>query len=528
MDSNGTVNSSPEMIILTIVVLLILLYSIVTYHKSNYNNIGLIIGISLFFIFVFDYFSKNSILNSFKENFTNLSNAPQLYSTYFAFIAFILVLIGLSISKNKLLSDSNSNYPFVITIITTITAFFIFSIYVQHYIGKNRNPDTYGWYFFRFLLVLVACIGLFITISATQNENYHFAAKVVIISAVLISVLVFYYFNPNIFVDFIDNLKEWLSGDAPLPKIFRDLYNLIKKEFSQNSFLAWILLLGIGLSTALLFYGEDVSHNIIKFLTHDGKHLLHDVVDLNEEHILGNFQTLSNQSFLDTNTDYDQDSNYCISSWFYLNKQYSNNNDATILDYGNNPHIKYMGSENKLIITFNVGADSATTPKEIIVENILIQKWNNIVVNCRSGRFIDVFLNTELVATSSDILINVKKSSQYIKLGYPNLEGSACNVVYYNHTLPITSIYTLYYLYSSMNPPYINYSKNVENKEKNKTFKSRDFETENESRKSRDRSGSILEDDSEKYDANDPNNVLTYNTSMPGIHSISKFLWFFN
>lgn len=520
MDSNSIENSSPQHIILIIIVLLILLYSIVTYHKSNYNNIGLIIGISLFFILIFDYyFSKNSIFNSIKNNFTNLSNAPQLYSTYFAFIAFILVLIGLSISKNKLLSDSNSNYPFVITIITTITAFFIFSIYVQHYIGKTSNPDTYGWYFFRFLLVLVACIGLFITISATQNENYHFAAKVVIISAVLISVLVFYYFNPNIFVDFIDNLKEWLSGDAPLPKIFRDLYNLIKKEFSQNSFLAWILLLGIGLSTVLLFYGEDVSHNIIKFLTHDGKHLLHDVVDLNEEHVLGNFQSL------DSTTNNDEDSNYCISSWFYLNKQYSNNETATILDYGNNPHIQYKGSENKLIITF-IPHGSASP---IIVENILIQKWNNIVVNCRSGRFIDVFLNTELVATSSDILINVKGgNSKSITLGDPNLEGSACNVVYYNHTLPITSIYTLYYLYSSMNPPYINYSKNVENKEKNKTFKSRDFETENESRKSRDRSGSILEDDSEKYDANTPNNVLTYNTSMPGIHSISKFLWFFN
>ena len=77
MENNTTGNSSPEMIILTIVVLLILLYSIVSYHKSNYNNIGIILGISLFFIFLFDYFSQKSILNGFKENFTNLSNAPQ-------------------------------------------------------------------------------------------------------------------------------------------------------------------------------------------------------------------------------------------------------------------------------------------------------------------------------------------------------------------------------------------------------------------------------------------------------------------
>lgn len=150
MENNTTGNSSPEMIILTIVVLLILLYSIVSYHKSNYNNIGIILGISLFFIFLFDYFSQKSILNGFKENFTNLSNAPQLYSTYFAFIAFILVLIGLSISKNKLLSDTNSNYSLVITIIACITSFFIFSIYVQHYIGKSRYPDTYSTYFLNF------------------------------------------------------------------------------------------------------------------------------------------------------------------------------------------------------------------------------------------------------------------------------------------------------------------------------------------------------------------------------------------
>ena len=528
MDSNSTGNSSPEIIILTIIVLLILLYSIITYHKSNYNQAAIIIGISFFFIFVFDYFSQNSIFNSFKENFTNLSNAPQLYSTYFAFIAFILVLIGLSISKNKLLSDTNSNYPLIITIITSIASFFIFSIYVQHYIGKSRYPDTYSTYFFKFLMVLVACIGLFITMSATQNEKYHFAAKIVIISTVLLSALVFYYFNPSFFLDFVSNLKEWLSGDAPLPKIFRDLYNLIKAEFSENSVLSWILLISFGFASILLFYGEDVSHYIIKFLTHDGKHLLHDVVDLNEEHILGNFQGLSN---INDNTDPDsgeQDSNYCISTWFYLNKQYESNNDATILNYGNKPHIQYKGSENKLIITFKVDNVGDSTTKDIIVENILIQKWNNIVVNCRSGRFIDVFLNTELVATSN-ILIAVNSSvNNIITLGNPDLEGSACNVVYYNHTLPITSIYTLYYLYSSMNPPYINYSKNVEKSEKNKTFKTRDFETESESRKSKNRRGRILLDDDEAYDADEDDNVLTYNTSMPGIHSISKFLWFFN
>lgn len=371
-------------------------------------------------------------------------------------------------------------------------------------------------------MVLVACIGLFITISATQNEQYHFAAKIVIISTVLISTLVFYYFNPSIFVDFVSNLKQWLSTDAPVPKIFRDLYNLIKDEFSENSVLSWILLISFGFASILLFYGEDVSHYIIKFLTHDGKHLLHDVVDLNEEHILGNFQTLSNT----TQASDEHDFNYCISSWFYLNKQYESNNHATILDYGNNPHIKYNGSENKLIITFTLeNGETAGGTETIIVENILIQKWNNIVVNCRSGRFIDVFLNTELVATSK-ILIAVDSSvNNIITLGNPDLEGSACNVVYYNHTLPITSIYTLYYLYSTMNPPYINYSKNVEKSEKNKTFKTRDFETESESRNI---NKSILLDDNEDYDANNTNNVLTYNTSMPGIHSISKFLWFFN
>ena len=55
--------------------------------------------------------------------FISQQNLPVKVSTIV--LAFILVLIGLSISKNKLLSDTNSNYSLVITIIACITSFFI-------------------------------------------------------------------------------------------------------------------------------------------------------------------------------------------------------------------------------------------------------------------------------------------------------------------------------------------------------------------------------------------------------------------
>ena len=66
-----------------------------------------------------------------------------------------------------------------------------------------------------------------------------------------------------------------------------------------------------------------------------------------------------------------------------------------------------------------------------------------------------------------------------LKYSSYDLRGAACNIVYYNRTLPIWSIYLSYYIYSSMEIPYISISKDKEDKEKIfSSLEDRDFKTE--------------------------------------------------
>ena len=169
------------------------------------------------------------------------------------------------------------------------------------------------------------------------------------------------------------------------------IYDTIKFEINNNSSLIWLILIIQVILLYFFFYGNDLSHNIIKLLTHDGRMLLNEVMYLDKKASLGKISQFRNYNENDENYEY----NYAISGWFYLNPQYNNENYVDIFNYGNNPLISYKGSDNSLQISFNKVEDDK---ENIIINNFEFQKWNNIVINCRSGQHIDIFINTKLVA----------------------------------------------------------------------------------------------------------------------------------
>jgi hypothetical protein len=86
-------------------------------------------------------------------------------------------------------------------------------------------------------------------------------------------------------------------------------------------------------------------------------------------------------------------------------------------------------------------------------KGILFQRWNHVVINV--GTKVDLFINNNLVGTNE-----YKKASVvdlYDSLIIGSLKnanfGSVCNFRYYNKTLDLSKINSIYTKYNKKNPP---------------------------------------------------------------------------
>ena len=126
----------------------------------------------------------------------------------------------------------------------------------------------------------------------------------------------------------------------------------------------------------------------------------------------------------------------------------------------------YNGTNNSLMITMQQKDLKKTTNNKLIDfdengnriiyknDNVLLQKWNNIVINYSGGIF-DIFLNGELV--KSDIGVVPYYTMDNLTIGEPNgIKGGICNVVYFSKPLNASNIYYLYNMVKDVSPPVLN------------------------------------------------------------------------
>ena len=80
-----------------------------------------------------------------------------------------------------------------------------------------------------------------------------------------------------------------------------------------------------------------------------------------------------------------------------------------------------------------------------------MQKWNHFVINY-SGRYLDVFLNGELVKSNIKVVPHMNLDS-LVTGTEGGIYGGLCNVVYYKKPLTITKIYYIYSGLKDKTPP---------------------------------------------------------------------------
>jgi hypothetical protein len=210
-----------------------------------------------------------------------------------------------------------------------------------------------------------------------------------------------------------------------------------------------------------------------KFEKQGGNLLVNYPTSINTKQVIGAYDILNKTA----PTQYEYQ--YAISFWLYLESQGTNANTAStkyteVLDYGGKPKVQYNVAENKLMITMkmtNSNYDRSATAEKLTLdengdvvlckmENILLQKWNNIIFNYNNGT-VDIFYNGQLVKTVLEVVPKMSKDALTIGEN-SGINGGICNVNYFNKNLTMPQIYYLYNTVKDNNPPVIYSSSNAQ------------------------------------------------------------------
>jgi hypothetical protein len=256
----------------------------------------------------------------------------------------------------------------------------------------------------------------------------------------------------------------------------------------------------LGLSLLLLssyFFWILYAHSYItnKILKQGGQQLINQPIPTDILSNIAAYQSLTgNDKF---------DYQYALSFWFYLDSFPPSTNSSylkivPILSYGDNPAIKYSSKDNTLYITMkqktdenfynqyssqdssveSVGKkwtnvqdkikDTIEKVKDMPFNNeidadgnriiykhpdVLLQKWNHIVLNFNGGT-LDVFYNGKLVKSAIEVVPYMKYDM--LTTGAENgISGNIANLMYFKNPIDILTIYKLYNSLKDKNPPII-------------------------------------------------------------------------
>ena len=224
------------------------------------------------------------------------------------------------------------------------------------------------------------------------------------------------------------------------------------KLTSINSFIMFIFVI-------LLFLIYFQTTNVINlFILQGGELLVNKPVHTDLQYSLGSFQKLNGIN----------DYQFAISFWIFIDSASPNTNASyskftSLLNFGEKPNILYNGKTHTFMIIMKQTNLNKISKNQLIEfdendnriiyknKNILLQKWNNVIINYNSG-ILDIFLNSELVKSEIGIIPYLKIDN--LTIGEDNgIKGGICNVVYFRQSLKAANIYYLYNMVKKKTPP---------------------------------------------------------------------------
>lgn len=261
-----------------------------------------------------------------------------------------------------------------------------------------------------------------------------------------------------------------------------------------------LIFLGISVSVCglyLLFNYIIIPSGMTAYYKQGGKQLINNPISIDVLTNVATYQHLNGSDKISYR--------YALSFWVYIDSFPPSTGSAylktvPILSYGDNPSIKYHGPSNSIIITVKqktedadivnsiqkletnikkeniekwnsiqekiksgiekikalpIGNEEDENGNRIIYKraDILLQKWNNIVLNYNGGT-LDVFYNGELVKSAIEVVPKI--NYDMLTIGTENgINGHVANLMYFDHPLNYLTVNRLYTMLKDKNPPTI-------------------------------------------------------------------------
>ena len=242
-----------------------------------------------------------------------------------------------------------------------------------------------------------------------------------------------------------------------IPCFLSDVIDFLRKSKDNDNLVSLVLLI-LAVILSLIYYRSSIMDKVVSL--QGGKLLVANPVYTDELHSLATYEELNGTDGFDYQ--------YGLSFWIYLNAlspglSPSSTQFVSLLNYGNKPNILYRSSTNTLMVTMdqkhltkhNKLIDFDESGNRIIYkqEKVMLQKWNNIVINYYGGT-LDVFFNNELVKSAIEVVPYMKLDA--LTIGSP--EGTIagiCNVQYFSKPIGTTNMYIMYNSVKDYNPPII-------------------------------------------------------------------------
>jgi len=266
--------------------------------------------------------------------------------------------------------------------------------------------------------------------------------------------------NKNAFFTLIINTIFYIP--CLFSGIFDSIGSFTAGEYNASSMGSFIMLI-LAILLFVVYFKTPSLFN--KLNIQGGKPLVNKPVYTDSQYSLGTYQQLNGSDTFDYQ--------YAISFWVFLDAAAPNTNASyskytSLLNFGDKPNVLYNGKTNTLMVTIqqkdlNKTANHKLTDfdengNRILYKNehMLLQKWNNIIINYNGG-VLDIFLNGELV--KSDIGVVPYYTIDNLTIGEEDgIKGGICNVVYFRHALTASNIYYLYNMVKNKTPPVLNES----------------------------------------------------------------------
>ena len=467
----------------TVILLFCLLTIIILYYNVNpgdlihkYFGFSLLLTIVIFtfmllYLIIVMTLPTYSSTQRYPINLLSVFSNFSVYGSFF----FILFIIGvtylLSIYPNGFSNVKNKTNVAAIIILVLLISICWGSILAANLIPEflnntvNINLDLFKRALLLMFGFVISGLIIFCVVYNIQSISGKFGITSFILNLlVVIAILALIYktiyvklpegnTKKNAFFDIIINSIFYI------PCLFTNTFDMLMGLFVtnyDNKTTSYLYLILIAVLLLVIYFVEPLLYNKVNL--QGGKLLVNQPISIDKIQNLGNYKILNESNIFDYH--------FAISFWFYLDAYPPNTNPnyksyISLLNYADKPNISYNSSENTLMITmkrtnFSSYEDKSNQDKEkeeIIYkkENILLQKWNNIIINYDSG-ILDIFLNGVLAKSNNGIIPYYTLDALTVGQD-PSIAGKICNVVYFNKSLTNDNIYYLYNMVKNVNPP---------------------------------------------------------------------------